>query len=476
MSKIKRDLSILDVAQIKKHLMLNDLKQKEIAFKFGVVPSVISKIKNGQRYSEVKIDENGELLEQEVEQILPEHFYVPSMQMVEDEPLVKVDDESTIYRVQFIENYFRKTNKQDTFDESVTYVHYEPVSKISRRFIFALYKQHSFLFNKNWKDFISQVMYSTTKTVMTFMPTDNDFDWSMVMSDLTKESSILHDNINKAIKTDIAFYANQINGSIKVERDGKVGWSHAYTESLDKQLDINGDKTTVSDYEGVQTSFWNMKEKYTGSHFLEWYEGNYKQILTSGQIKFMNIMKYYQRDDNDTYTVPYREIPEKYKPYTESSRDHNRRRIRERVESAYEQVTTVSLRKMGHTHEYEFWSGFIELAWMDDEHIEEQNRLLTTWLSQRISHSYIADMFWKMESHDVLAFREAGSELAAQSLYRIFDYAEKRMKQLEEWIKSDNKIIAFPTRRKIEEVSTDVPRYVSTPSGIHLVKSKIEDC
>ncbi|WP_203246319.1 helix-turn-helix domain-containing protein [Sporosarcina beigongshangi] len=488
-------LTIESVVLIKQHLMKKDLKQKEIALKFGVVPSVISKIKNGQRFSEVRIDEHGNYVRPEVVEILPEHFPIPSINEDEDKPLKGIEDGTTKHRVEFIEKYFRRKEPEaDPYDDKATHIHYEPVGKKSRRFIFGLYKQYGWLFNREWNDFISEVMLSVTKKVMTFIPNDKDFDWSKVMTDGTKESSILHANINKAIRTDIREYANQINDSIQVQQDGVVGWSKPDMSSLDKLVQIKEGTESLSDSAGVTSSFWKMKEDYAGSQFLDWFSGNHEQLLTEGQVIYLNTMKYFQRDENDDYTVPYSEIPEAYKPFSQQSVEHNRRRIRERVEIAYESVKPVTLRQLGHDKEIQFWSSYMDLVEIDDDRIDEQGRLLSGWILQRIDYKPMIEMFWQLDAVDVLAIHGSGSEISNNILYKITDYVEQRILYLEELKKKSEKVVPFKrvkseyggltqeeyrkreNQRKADELKAkqtgrnETVRFRSTPNGIYLIE------
>lgn len=478
MKKVIRELTVSEVAEIKWHLLKQDLKQKEIALKFGVTPSVISKINSGQRYKEIQIDENGDLIEQQKEEILPEHFNVPSFEE-EEEREKAINDESTPFRVEFVSKYFkRKEPRKDSYDEKATYIHYEPVSKKSRRFIFSLYRQYSGLFNREWSDFISQVMFVVTRITMTFEPREKDFDWTKVMTDGTKESSTLHDYINKAIRTEIQTYANEINETIKVERDGVIGWSTPSMTSLNQRANDEDDSAYIGDY--VTTSYWHMEEGYLGSQFLDWYSENYKNLLTKGQIKYLNTMKYFERDRNDKYTVPYSKIPDVYKPYSQQAVEHNRRRIRERVEGAYEKVHPSTLRKMGFQKEYQFWTSFMDFVWIDDDRIDEQSRLLTAWLKQRVDSPYMTDMFWHLKPEHVLAFNRDRSEIAVNTLYIIVEYAEDRMKYLEKLIEREKKVAPFVRKFAERGQVHDEPeqtaaqskphRFVSTPSGIFHVK------
>lgn len=476
MSKIKRELSIIEVAQIKKHLLFKDMKQKEIASKFGVVPSLITKIKKGLIYKEVEIDADGQLIE-EVVRDQPEDFILPPHQQ-EDKKDVAISDESTPLRVQFIENFFRRRDpKVNRYDDSATSIHYEPSDPYAKRYTGALYNSSKWLFNNEWDDFISQVMLIVTKTVMTYEPSDKSFAWKMVNTKGSKEYSSLCSFINKAIKYDLRKYANQINDSILVKQDGLKGYSKPSQSSLDKKVETEEGSVCLSEHEGVQSSFWQMKEGYQGSHFLDWYSQNHENILTKGQANFMNVIKYFQREDTDSYTVPYNQLPEDYKPFTQQAIEHNRRRIRDRVEEAYYNERPITLRHMQFQKEYQFWSSFYELIWIDDERIDEQNRLMTNWIKQRIKTDYISLMTWHLSAEDVIQLNDSGSEIKASTLYSIVNFVEERKSYLEELLRKYEKIVPFPiSDSNIEDDTLDGTekngKFVSTPTGIFLVEDK----
>ncbi|MDW0112177.1 helix-turn-helix transcriptional regulator [Sporosarcina saromensis] len=467
MSKGVRELSIEDVVLIKRHLLFKDLKQKEIAFKFGVAPSVISKIKNGQRYKDVKIDENGNLIQQE-EGILPEHFHIPSIEK-EEKREKPIDDGTTSYRVEFIENYFKRTPKPNPYDEDATYIHYEAKSPKSKRFIGAIYNSRKGFFNNEWNDFISQIMFIVTKAVMTYIPVEREFDWSKVRTNGTKEYLTLNSYINKAIKHEIQEYANQINDTIKIERDGVKGWSSPSMSSLSKKASEEDGSATLGD--SVTDSYWKMKKGYSRSHFLDFYTKNYERLLTKEQIKHLNVMKYYQHDRDDSYTIPYSQIPDK--PYSQQSVEHNRRRIRKRIEDEYEKAPRVTLRQMAYEKEYEFWSGFMELIWIEDDRVYDQNRLMTLWLKQRKSYQYIDPLLWELTPEHVLSFKNSGSEMDSKTLYLISTYVENRMSELEQLINKWKKVVPLPIARVEEKIELDeeeTAKFVSTPTGIYLIK------
>ncbi|MED4080879.1 hypothetical protein P4637_09460 [Halalkalibacterium halodurans] len=110
-----------------------------------------------------------------------------------------------------------------------------------------------------------------------------------------------------------------------------------------------------------------MRDSYATSHFLDWFSKEREDILTKEQIRFLSIMKYFQRDRFDEYTIPYSQLPDKCKPYSESARDHHKRRIKGRIENAYANAEKKSLREMAEDRELEFGAEFMEIVEIDDQ-------------------------------------------------------------------------------------------------------------
>lgn len=433
MSK-KADLTIDDVAAIKRHLMFKDLKQKEIAEKFNVAPSAISKIKNGHSHKDVEIDEFGNLIEEE---ILPENFHVPT-DGSEEKKAEPIDDDTTPYRFKFVEEYFTKVGE-----------HYEPTNRHAKRLIGSLWKSQGWLFNYENDDFMSCVMASVTETVFTFKPR-GQFDWSNVFIAGTREQKTLHDNINKALRSDVNKYVNQLNDSYLVQIDGQKGWARPQVSSLDELIEVDEGSIPLVDELGSEASHFNLNDDYVGSHFLNWFAESHKELLTNEQVRFLNVMKFYQRDsDDDSYTISYSQIDDKYKPYTESSRDHHRRRIKKSVEDAYKDEVKQTLRQMKHERELEFWQSFIDLIELDDEQIDRQNELLSSWIKQRIDDDFMTSIFWQLDAKDVLNVRNAPSSgIIGVTLYKIVELIEHRVEHLNEF---KNKVVRFPVKRESAE-------------------------
>ncbi|MDN4607371.1 hypothetical protein P5G49_07725 [Sporosarcina sp. F6_3S_P_2] len=118
----------------------------------------------------------------------------------------------------------------------------------------------------------------------------------------------------------------------------------------------------------------------------------------------------------------------------------------------------------------------MEWCWIEDERIDEQSRLMKTWLKSRVDNPYIVNMLWHFDSENVLAFRRAGSEMDSKTLYVVAEYAEERMKFLVKCIERESKIV--PLVRKVEkevieqdeQIDDEAVRFVSTPTGIFQVK------
>lgn len=66
MAKKKKVLTIDDVVSIKRHLLFKELNGKEIAKKFDVTATTISRIKLGQQFAEVVLDENGDYIDEKM--------------------------------------------------------------------------------------------------------------------------------------------------------------------------------------------------------------------------------------------------------------------------------------------------------------------------------------------------------------------------------------------------------------------------
>ncbi|WP_339227823.1 hypothetical protein NSQ77_19920 [Oceanobacillus sp. FSL K6-2867] len=409
-----------DVAKIKFLILQGELTQKQIGEQFGVASQQISRIKTGKRWAEVEIDDNGNHIQKEIE-IVPENFKV---NFVEDEPETVniVDDESSQYRVKFINDYFHKK-------KGGVYPHYEPTAQKSKRFIGALWNSYKWLFNNEYNDFISEVMMATTEKVMTFEPKDKDFNWEYVKVAGTKEHLILNDNINKAIKTAIIEYANKINNSYKVESNGEISWMKPIVESIDVvNNNGEGDFPLIEELPNEMNLF-HMKNDYFGSQFLDWFSGEHLEFLTDGQIRFLNTTKYFQRDRDDNYVIPFSQLPDECKPYSQQAIDHNKRRIRMRTEEEYLKVEKLSLRELYDEKELKLLQGFIDIVEIDDDRIHKQNELLSKWLMEHIDNQFVEDILFEMDSDGILEIR-TGS-MSNMLLYKIAEMVEERVAYLE---------------------------------------------
>jgi hypothetical protein len=328
-----------------------------------------------------------------------------------------VEDETTEYRMKFIEGYFKKKSKYS----------YIPTSVKSRRFINSIWGKNKWLFNDEWDDFISEIMLITTNVVMNFKPKDDGFDWSKVTISGTKEYRVLHDNINKAIKGDILKYANKINNNYSTKRNGKIEWHKPNVSSLDAPMENNDSDggeliETLSDDDNL----FNLKNDYVGSHFLDWFSHEYEHVLTKGQVQFLAKMKYFQREPDDKYTIPYSQLPDGVKPYSETARNKQYGRIRERTEKAYEQVEKMGLREMGFDKEIDFWQEFIELIEIEDERLHKQNRLLSKWIKDHEDNHFVEDILFDFKADDILEIR-LNKVIPSSVLYKIVEMVKDRV-------------------------------------------------
>lgn len=393
-------LTIDDVAEIKKYLMLGEMTQQEIADVFATTRKTISKIKN-----------NKYVVKEEIE-IAPENYPVP---YIEDDPktITSVDDDTTPYRLKFVESYFIKKSKN----------HFEPSSKKSKRFIGALWNSNRWLFNNEWDDFISQVMMVVTEKVMTFEPLDKDFNWEYVEVAGTREHSIINDNINKAIKTAIIEYANHINNSYKVESNGEISWIKPVVDSIDAVTNNEDGDFPVIEVSNEMNIF-HMKDDYFGSQFLDFFSENHEEILTTGQIKFLNTMKYFQRERDDKYIVPYSQLPEECKPYSQQAIEHNKRRIRLRTEEEYLKIKKLSLREHYYDKELMLLQSFMELVEIEDSKIHEQKDLMSKWLIEHLDNEFIEDILNDLDVESIIEIQSG--DISNLTLYKIADIVQKR--------------------------------------------------
>ncbi|WP_416147911.1 hypothetical protein ACM26V_16900 [Salipaludibacillus sp. HK11] len=399
------------------------LTHKEISKLFGVARTAITRINSGERWSEIQIDENGNC---RMEEIAPENFPV-YVEKEDETKITKIDDKTTEYRLQFLDDYFVKKIKDNGRSSIVT--QFEVSTPKSRRFIGSLWKSYGWLFNNENDDFMSMIMFSVTKKVMTFKPINSDFEWSKVVISGTKENTIMHDNINKIIKTDLHNYANKINNSYKVEIDGEAEWCKPVTKSLDEVASTEDGDFPLMDELGEESNLFYIRNDYIGSHFLDWFRGEHDKVLTAGQIRYLNVMKLFQRDRNDDYTIPYNQLPNECKPYTESAIDHNRQRLKKRVEDAYDQVPKLSLREMNYMKEINFFESFMEIVEIEDERIDEQNGLLEEWIKSRVDNDFLSNLLFEMDADDIVAINSS-KRIKNKDLYKIVGLVENRIASL----------------------------------------------
>lgn len=433
-SRFKEELLNQDIADIKYISMKKYLNQTELAKHFNVSTAVINDILHEQTYTHIVIDEFGDYVLDD--EISPENFHVPSISIVEETETVKrIDDETTEFRLKFIEGYFTKKGKR-----------YLPKSKISKSFIFKLWNTYEWLFNSEWDDFISETMSIVTITTFNYQPDFKPFRIEHLLISGTKEHSSINSYINKAIKAGLQDYANKINDSYAVQVNNVKGWAKPTVKSTDETFSNEEGELSLSDVIGEESNHFHLNENYTANFFMDWFSKNKEKILTYEQMKFLKIISLYQRDNTyDKYTIAYTHIPEEDKPYSESAIGSMRERIKTSVEDVWEKTEEKSLRQMRFEREIGFWQEFIRLVKIKDDCVPVQNRLLSKWLIKRLNYEFMEDVLFSLSAEDVLSIRN-DKEIRALTLYKIADYVVKRI----EYLKGlDSKVILF--YRKDEE-------------------------
>ncbi|MBS4207463.1 hypothetical protein [Bacillus sp. FJAT-50079] len=409
-------LSTEDVIEIKRLLagFGGKISQQKIADKFGVSRGTITDIRFNKTYKNVVIDENGNYINNEIE-ILPENFPVPIIEEVEEKES-PIQDETKEYRVKFVEEYFVKKGKR-----------HEPNSKKSKSFIYSIWHSYKWLFNNEENDFMSEIMLSVTRTVMTFQPKDKYFDWSKVSTAGTREYSILHDNVNKIIKTDVKNYANEVNNNYSVKKDGQVEWLKPVVESFDTVLSGEDGDSSLIEFLSDEMNHFHMKDDYFYSHFLDWFSNSHEDILTKDQIKFLNIMKFFQRDRDDEYLTPYSQLPDTCKPYSESAVGSMRHRLKHSTEEAYAVVEKKGLREMSIDKELKFWAEFMGIL-KDDGNLNEQNEILSKWVIEKKENNFMEKILFNVDADGILSIRK--NEISSKLLYKIVVLIENRIEEL----------------------------------------------
>jgi hypothetical protein len=322
MTKRGVKLNVDDVVEIKRLILKNELTNQEIADIYDVSRTVISRIKSGKRWSNVIVDEKGNHVKEEIK---PEQFTVEYKEDNKKEFKVNKDDITYKYRLQFVDEYFEFRNLK-----------MRAKSEYDNNFIIKIYRNRGWLFNNEYDDFISEISLVVTETVMKFESNDKDFSWFEVDKD-SKSRRLLRNVIYKAIDKRLLDYANQLNHNYIEQKDNVREYKTFEIGSTD-ELVVNSDSANeeamINFLSDEHNHFYLKNYDYEASPFLRFFKDNYESLLTDEQIRFMNVMKFYV-DADSSYTLPYTRIVNK--PYTQSAITHNKRRIRERIETAYDE-------------------------------------------------------------------------------------------------------------------------------------------
>jgi len=414
-------LEKIDVAKIKYLIRLGELNLQQIANQFGVDGSMVSRIKSGKRWAEIEIDESGNLIEKEFlpieKEFLPEDYTVIVSESYKEQE--RIEEESYIHRCLFVESYFIKKGKY----------YIQPATVESKRYIGGIWRSRSFLFD-DFEDFIAHVALSVTEGVMKFKSNDADFNWQMVNAEGYKENRILHDYINKKIKTDIQEYANQINDVYKEQKNLEMTWVKPIIKSFDFVNETEEGSFSLSDEISSEMNLFHVDEnRYSMNHFLQFFYENVNE-LNNDQNDFLKVMEFFQRDRNCQYTAPYRAIENK--PYSERAKANHYKRIRQKMDALYKSEKKLTHIQMDAKRELKFWAGLVEIV-ESDENLNSQNEELSIWVSERMNFDYLDVVFEQMEQLEILEI--VRSEMTNKTLYRVYALVVERVEQLKKVIR-----------------------------------------
>jgi len=313
----KKRVTIEDVVKIKRLLLENKYNNKEVAELAGVSVRTVNRIKHNESYTNIKVDENGNHIKKEAK---PEEFKVEYKENKKEEFKVDKNDFSYKYRQQFIDDYFEFRN-----------LRIEAKNKYDRNYINKIFKNRGWLYNHEYDDFISQVSLIVTETVMKFQPDDEIFSWY----DVDKESAsrkILKTIIYKSVDKKLLDYENYLNHSYLDRKNNE--YKKVVIGSTDERVGSDEKEALLNILSDEHNYFYLKDYDYESSPFLKFFKDNYENLLTEKQIEFMNVMKFYV-DADSSYTPNYNQIVDK--PFTQAVISHNKKRIKERIEKAYDE-------------------------------------------------------------------------------------------------------------------------------------------
>lgn len=235
MSKLKVD----DVVKVKRMLQ-QKYKHKDIEAATGVSVGNIKSISRGKAWKHIQIDSNGDIIKKEYS---PEDYpvYYIDDEINKPDGIDVVWDENTKYKIEFIDNYFEKRIVHAKGDKSVSKTRIEPKERISKNFIFGLWKRFKWLYNDEYDDFISFIMLVVAHYTLTFQPENEDFDWSRINDNGTKENLGLHSYLTKNIKYRVKMYADHINDTYRVQKDGIYHYEKYKPRSTDISIADEGE-------------------------------------------------------------------------------------------------------------------------------------------------------------------------------------------------------------------------------------------
>lgn len=281
-----------------------------------------------------------------------------------------------------------------------------------------------------YSDFMNECMYWSNVAIQRFNVRDEG-SWEGILYGSDKANiGRLITNIKTTVEYEIINYVNDDTFYTKKKIDGveeRVRMKFNIC-SLDALM-YKEDSEAVFDFIGEENGYLNVKEGYSKSHFIKWFEENKETILTKGQCSLLNKLHLFN-SERDSYTEnDIKEITGVDSKYIKRKME----RINSRVLKAWdkENRSEKTQLQMYKEEELALWTEFYLLQ---DSEPQEMNKLISEWLFRNFENERASNMVYDHitaeESIEVTKAYRSGEVIPSKILYKVMSAVETRMDEL----------------------------------------------
>lgn len=371
----------------------------------------------------------------------------------------------------FLENYFIKNIKKYKGQERykrLVHVYFEPRTIYSKKLVKNLYKKHQVTFDYNWDQYMSYIIELVTQAIDAFRPTTNDFKWEELNVDGSKSNNTLYKFINTYIKNGIITARHDYLGE-KVSSKWENGVNKKVIlrypiDSIDILLELDNEPGNFQEILGNEKNFFGKKDKYVFDYFLHWFSQNKNNILLEQQIKFLDEIAPYYKEQGSNYTPDIKDdftLPYNYKTI------HSRiKRIRDKVKIFWlEAEPSIKTRlKIKKENDLKLLNKLIHIAYEQEyDSVHELNKDITKYIYEQLNNSsntVLSDLLHdRLDVNDLIEMNTIlhnNGVLNNRLIYKIVSLVESKIKQLEQF---DTSVSKSDLRSNLGWTKEDHDRY-----------------